>query len=173
MYGATAGKVSLLSFEACSNQAVCGVMPTDDNMTTYIRYHLASLYEHFIILSSGSARDNISQDTIKNTILPIPRIEILKKYEDIVKPIVDKIIANQKEVENLTKQRDELLPLLMNGQVSVNYHLYVSLYIDSLILNYTLNARLYERNFFRSCNPPIRIQFYSRANCDGSRDSKR
>ena len=123
LYGATAGKVSLLSFEACSNQAVCGVMPTEDNMTTYIRYHLASLYEHFIILSSGSARDNISQDTIKNTILPIPRIEILKKYEDIVKPIVDKIIANQKEVENLTKQRDELLPLLMNGQVSVNYHL--------------------------------------------------
>ena len=123
LYGATAGKVSLLSFEACSNQAVCGVMPTEDNMTTYIRYHLASLYEHFIVLSSGSARDNISQDTIKNTILPIPRIEILKKYEDIVKPIVDKIIANQKEVENLTKQRDELLPLLMNGQVSVNYHL--------------------------------------------------
>lgn len=24
---------------------------------------------------------------------------------------------------NLTKQRDELLPLLMNGQASVNYHL--------------------------------------------------
>jgi 5'/3'-nucleotidase SurE len=48
---------------------------------------------------------------------------IVKKYEDIVKPIVDKIIANQKEVENLTMQRDELLPLLMNGQVSVNYHL--------------------------------------------------
>ena len=172
LYGATAGKVSLLSFEACSNQAVCGVMPTDDNMTTYIRYHLASLYEHFIILSSGSARDNISQDTIKNTILPIPRIEILKKYEDIVKPIVDKIIANQKEVENLTKQRDELLPLLMNGQVSVNYHLYVPLYIDSLILNYTLNARLYERNIFRRCNPPIRIQFYSKADGDGSRDSR-
>ena len=26
MYGATAGKVSLLTFEACSNQAICGVM---------------------------------------------------------------------------------------------------------------------------------------------------
>ena len=123
LYGATAGKVSLLSFKACSNQAVCGVMPTGENMTTYIRYYLASLYEHFIILSSGSARDNISQDTIKNTTLPIPQIEILKKYEDMVKPIVDRIIANQKEVYNLTNQRDELLPLLMNGQVSVNYHL--------------------------------------------------
>ena len=125
LYGATAGKVSLLSFEACSNQAVCGVIPHNKIMTTYIRYYLSSLYEHFITLSSGSARDNISQDTIKNTILPIPQEKILKEYSDAVTPIMSKIIANQKEMENLTKQRDELLPLLMNGQASINYHLSV------------------------------------------------
>lgn len=96
-----------------------------------------------------------------------------RRIRDALDSLLYRIIANRKENLCLTKQRDELLPLLMNGQVSVNYHLYVPLYIDSLILNYTLNARLYERNFFRSCNPPIRIQFYSRANCDGSRDSKR
>ena len=123
LYGATAGKVSLLSFEACSNQAVCGVIPQNKIMTTYIRYYLSSLYEYFITLSSGSARDNISQDTIKNTILPIPQGKILKKFSDAVAPIISKIIANQKEMENLTKQRDELLPLLMNGQASINYHL--------------------------------------------------
>ena len=123
LYGATAGKVSLLSFEACSNQAVCGVIPHNKIMTTYIRYYLSSLYEHFITLSSGSARDNISQDTIKNTILPIPQEKILKEYSDAVTPIMSKIIANQKEMENLTKQRDDLLPLLMNGQAMVNYHL--------------------------------------------------
>ena len=123
LYGATAGKVSLLSFEACSNQAVCGVIPNDNNMTIYTRYYLASLYEHFITLSSGSARDNISQDTIKNTVLPIPQQKILKKYSDTVAPIINKIITNQQEIEKLTKQRNELLPLLMNGQATVNYHL--------------------------------------------------
>ena len=123
LYGATAGKVGLLSFEACSNQAVCGVIPQNKIMTTYIRYYLSSLYEHFITLSSGSARDNISQDTIKNTILPIPQGKILKEFSDAVAPVISKIIANQKEMETLTKQRDELLPLLMNGQASVNYHL--------------------------------------------------
>ena len=125
LYGATAGKVSLLSFEACSNQAVCGVIPQNKIMTTYIRYYLSSLYEHFITLSSGSARDNISQDTIKNTILPIPQEKILKEFSDAVAPIISKIIANQKEMETLTKQRDELLPLLMNGQAMLNYHLSV------------------------------------------------
>ncbi len=123
LYGATAGKVSLLSFEACSNQAVCGVIPQNKIMTTYIRYYLSSLYEHFITLSSGSARDNISQDTIKNTILPIPQGKILKEFSDAVAPIISKIIANQKEMETLTKQRNELLPLLMNGQATLNYHL--------------------------------------------------
>lgn len=123
LYGATAGKVSLLSLEACSNQAVCGVIPQNKIMTTYIRYYLSSLYEHFITLSSGSARDNISQDTIKNTILPIPQGKILKEFSDAVAPLISKIIANQKEMENLTKQRDELLLLLMNGQASINYHL--------------------------------------------------
>ncbi len=120
LYGATAGKVSLLSFEACSNQAVCGVMPKEKFMTTYIQFYLSSLYEYFIILSSGSARDNISQDVIKNTYLSIPEYVLLKNYSDIVNPIINKIIAKKQEVEYLTKQCDELLPLLMNGQVSVN-----------------------------------------------------
>lgn len=119
LYGATAGKVSLLSFEACSNQAVCGVISKENVMTTYIRYYLTSLYEHFITLSSGSARDNISQDTIKNIALSIPQHELLKNYSEIVNPIINKIIANQHELECLTKLRNELLPLLMNGQVKV------------------------------------------------------
>ena len=142
LYGATAGKVSLLSFEACSNQAVCGVIPQNKIMTTYIRYYLSSLYEHFITLSSGSARDNISQDTIKNTILPIPQGKILKEFSDAVAPIISKIIANQKEMENLTKQRDELLPLLMNGQATVNYHLSAS-FLSSFIL-YRDQYKLYD-----------------------------
>ena len=33
------------------------------------------------------------------------------------------VIENKKQILSLTKQRDELLPLLMNGQVSVNYDL--------------------------------------------------
>ena len=34
-------------------------------------------------------------------------------------------LQNESNIEELTKQRDELLPLLMNGQVSVNSDLSV------------------------------------------------
>ena len=40
--------------------------------------------------------------------------------EEKVAPIFEQIILNSQEITALTKQRDELLPLLMNGQVSVN-----------------------------------------------------
>ena len=126
MYGATAGKVSILTFEACSNQAICGVIPNESKYIYYVRFYLDSMYQHFVSISTGSARDNISQDTIKNTIVPIPNTNVLEKFATIVDPIVNRIVANLKENDNLIKQRDELLPLLMNGQVSVaqlNYHL--------------------------------------------------
>ena len=120
MYGATAGKVSLLTFEACSNQAVCGIIPTIENMLYYVYFHISSLYSHFITLSTGSARDNISQNTIKNILLPIPTRNILKLFDEKIGSIYQTIVNNYQQIDSLTKQRDELLPLLMNGQVSVN-----------------------------------------------------
>ena len=48
---------------------------------------------------------------------------ICTKFVDATKPMFDEQLLRQKEIEALTKQRDELLPLLMNGQASVNYHL--------------------------------------------------
>ena len=50
---------------------------------------------------------------------------ICTKFVDAAKPMFDEQLLRQKEIEVLTKQRDELLPLLMNGQASVNYHLCV------------------------------------------------
>lgn len=119
LYGATAGKVSFLTFEACSNQAVCGVMLENPLMVNYTRFYLSNLLDYYILLSSGSARDNISQDTIKNTWFIKPDNEILNAFDQICQKTTQLIVANQIEIDNLTKQRDELLPLLMNGQVTI------------------------------------------------------
>ena len=143
MYGATAGKVSLLTFEACSNQAVCGVMPIIDEMLFYVYLYISSLYNHFITLSTGSARDNISQDTIKNILLPLPTNKIAKEFNKRIRCLYQMMINNCQEMDILTKQRDELLPLLMNGQVSVNSDL------AAFILLYRgLNIRIYEREHY-------------------------
>ena len=44
---------------------------------------------------------------------------ICKKFVDTVTPMFDEQLLRLPEIEKLTKQRHELLPLLMNGQVKV------------------------------------------------------
>lgn len=48
---------------------------------------------------------------------------LIEKFHAIVSQYHSMIDQNIIENNNLTKQRDELLPLLMNGQVSVNSNL--------------------------------------------------
>lgn len=52
--------------------------------------------------------------------IPYPDASALKTFANITYPFIEKIKLNKIQIEELTKQRDKLLPLLMNGQVSVN-----------------------------------------------------
>ena len=67
---------------------------------------------------------HITQDHLRqSTIVLPPDVDIVNKLEEKLCPIFDAIVKNCQEIMTLTKQRDELLPLLMNGQATVNYHL--------------------------------------------------
>lgn len=119
MYGATAGKVSFLTFEASTNQAICAIMLTDFRMRYYLKNVIEDLYQYLVKLSTGSARDNLSQDMIKNIKVVIPSNDILDRFYDFSNNIIKEITKKQQENEQLTQLRDWLLPMLMNGQVKV------------------------------------------------------
>ena len=50
----------------------------------------------------------------------IPSIEILKKYNSIIKPIIDIIENNISNTNRLIELRDSLLPKLMSGEIRVD-----------------------------------------------------
>ena len=92
---------------------------------------------------------HITQDHLRqSTIVLPPDVDIANKLEEKLCPIFDAIVKNSQEIMALTKQRDELLPLLMNGQATVNYHLSastsISFDISVLFLNFTNGNSLYE-----------------------------
>ena len=119
MYGATAGKVSFLTFEASTNQAICAIMLTDIRMRYYLKNVIEDLYQYLVKLSTGSARDNLSQDMIKNIKVVIPSNDILDIFYDFSNNVIKEITKKQQENEQLNQLRDWLLPMLMNGQVKV------------------------------------------------------
>ena len=67
--------------------------------------------------AKGSTVGHLSDKDMKELyVLVCPNKKAKEKFDSLL----SMIITNRNEIELLTKQRDELLPLLMNGQVSVN-----------------------------------------------------
>ena len=61
----------------------------------------------------------ITFDSIKDFPIVIPSFEAKEKFENVLKPIMDKQRVNNNQLKSLTKTRDTLLPKLMSGQVRV------------------------------------------------------
>lgn len=70
-------------------------------------------------ICSGTGINNLTNDTFNNVLLPVPSQKIMRKFENIVASLFEKIGCCEAENEELTKLRDWLLPMLMNGQATV------------------------------------------------------
>lgn len=114
------GLLAIAKTELCTNQGFKSFVPKNDNEATYLYYYLQAHLKQIEQLGTGTTFKEVSrEDVLKFQILK-PNDGLLDIWEERISSINDKQLEIQKENEDLTKQRDELLPLLMNGQVSLN-----------------------------------------------------
>ena len=113
------GLLAIAKTELCTNQGFKSFVPKKDSMAAYLYYYLQIHIKQIEQLGTGTTFKEVSrEDVLKFPILK-PNDEILDLWEEKVTMVNDRQLELQKENENLIKQRDELLPLLMNGQVKV------------------------------------------------------
>ncbi len=108
------------------NQHIFKVTSNNGYPRSFYFYQLIDYIGNFKRMAEArkTTMGHITQDHLKQSTIALPpNTNIANKLEERLSPIFDAIINNSQEIMNLTKQRDNLLPLLMNGQVSVNYHL--------------------------------------------------
>ncbi len=70
MYGATAGQVGVLRFEAATNQAVCGILPSEHFLPEFLFYFFLHNKDDLVAQAAGNAQPNISQIKIRNMGVP-------------------------------------------------------------------------------------------------------
>ena len=70
-------------------------------------------------MTGTSGRKRIDANTLETFSLPLPPDDILLKYEQVAHSCFEQMTLNAKENQHLAELRDWLLPLLMNGQVTV------------------------------------------------------
>ena len=118
------GLVSITKHEVCTNQGFKSFIPKKIEDAIYLYYYIKHHIKQIEQLGTGTTFKEVSRDDIcKFPILVVGANEAYKQWIELQNEIANKQFVLTKEIAVLTKQRDELLPLLMNGQASVNYHL--------------------------------------------------
>ena len=106
------------------NTLFCGFIicctPQDGYIRNFLTFVLKGLERSLATTSGGSILQNVSQGTLKSLWVTVPQTDLLIRFNEIMDNLLKQICICMRISKELTKQRDELLPLLMNGQVSVN-----------------------------------------------------
>jgi len=121
IYGSpTVGRMGILTRAASCNQAALGLVAHIKLISqTYLYFVLFSLREHFNSLAQGAAQQNISKEKVASALAILPRRDILERFDRKAEPIFLQIQTLQRQVQNLRRTRDLLLPRLLSGQISV------------------------------------------------------
>ena len=149
MTGATIGKFAISQSNYWVNQRV-GRFDLGDRPLSRLGFLFNSLKQEYFReqvfqIACGCAQPNISAEQIDSISILKPNDVILNQFNKLCEPLLELQSENYLQIEELTKQRDELLPLLMNGQVSVNSDLAVS-----YIIYKDVNIRIMKENIIQA-----------------------
>ncbi|WP_163397542.1 restriction endonuclease subunit S [Flavobacterium fluviatile] len=108
--------------EYCMSQRLFAVRANQLKvMPSYMYYELSkgNGYSQIMGSLSGSTVFGIRQDVLRKILIVIPNLEIQKEFNKIVLPQLKEIKHIDEQNIELASLRDWLLPMLMNGQVTV------------------------------------------------------
>jgi type I restriction enzyme S subunit len=123
MYGASIGKISILNFEATTNQACCNFYSSSILLDKFTFLWFIANKSRIVSLSYGGTQPNISQGLIKALRIPVPsRNEQFAIIEFLEKEIY-KINATVSKVENeitlVEEYKTALIAEAVTGKIDV------------------------------------------------------
>lgn len=115
---ATIGNTVFTDKEYALGRGVAAVSPQEIISREFIYFNLNNSMDNLINSASGSVFLNLKKSDITDLKVYFNE-EVVKKFHNIAKSLIDKIIENDIESELLKEKRDLLLPKLMNGEIRV------------------------------------------------------
>ncbi len=94
---------------------------SDKHPKSFYYYELINYLSHFKMMADKrkTTMGHITQDHLKQAFICLPPVSLMNRLHKIIKPIFNKHLFHEKENRELSSIRDWLLPMLMNGQITV------------------------------------------------------
>ena len=112
-------RASILGIEAATNQSVVGIVETEKLKHCFIYPYLVREIPRLMALRTGAQQPHINKGVLDESLLVIPDDATLNVYTSKASSLFLQIQNNLRQNKELAELRDWLLPLLMNGQVTV------------------------------------------------------
>ena len=120
MYGATIGKVGILTYPATTNQACCACTEYIVDKL-YLFYFLLAYRNAFIAMGGGGAQPNISKEKIITTLMPLPPLQEQKRIVDSIGhwfSLVNSVEESKENLQEVIKQtKSKILDLAIHGKL--------------------------------------------------------
>ena len=149
----TPGILGFVGIAGQTNQQINSIIFHNVHNREFLYFSL-DLYFQFASAKIGNILPNMSKMEFSKILLPYPSNRLVKRYHTIVNPIFQKIRIKTKELLELTKLRNSLLPLLMNGQVKVG--------VERSRLNYDLLLCLFLQIWYNATKKPMKEEIKTR-----------
>lgn len=118
---ATVGLVCINPEPCQTNQQINSIVPKNKDLRYFLYFLTTSMKDTFLATASGgTATLNMNTSQFSNIGAFMPSEDILKEFDEIVSPIMGKILENEYNIKSLTQTRDTLLPKLMSGQIKIS-----------------------------------------------------
>ena len=121
MYGATIGKVGILTFPATTNQACCACVDYNGIERIYLFYFLLSHKEEFIMLGGGGAQPNISKEKIIDTLIPVPPLQEQNRIIEAIEQwfsLIELLETSKEELQtSIVQAKSKILDLAIRGKL--------------------------------------------------------
>ncbi len=107
--------------DAGLNQHIFKVVPINGYSKEYVYHQFSAYVINFVKMAEArkTTMGHITTDHLEQSRIVLPPSEIVQAFSEFVAPIHQKIGQCQKENRELAKLRNWLLPMLLNGQATV------------------------------------------------------
>ena len=113
------GYMAIARTELTTNQGFKSFIPVNGFSTAFIYYMVKGSLKTITQYASGSTFKEVSAGVLKTVKIVLPKSSVVEQFTDSVESNFKRQDVLEQENQQLAQLRDWLLPLLMNGQVTV------------------------------------------------------
>lgn len=112
---ATIGAIAINTHEACTNQGFITCVPNQNVPLFFLFHWLTENVPTFQRMASGATFKEISRGVFRTIEFLHPSAALVRRFEEQAEPMAKQMLALQRQIHNLRRTRDLLLPRLLAG----------------------------------------------------------